>query len=413
MASSTLAEAPPSLSAAAASALDRGDAVTGARLALAALQTDAPLAEALLLEAVMSERPVLVETGRAAFPKYESRSDVIPAHALIAADGSKIMILTNEQDRDVEVSELYALPSGRLLSRQTIPPWSYLARSPDLATLIVWEHDQVTLKDAVSGEGLFGVTLAEPYMYSWQVPNDRSRMTAIGDDILHIWDPATGSHHTESFPENSIRDRSYLSPDGRFLAGEPQWKPGSDFSKQIWDVGSRTVRLTLTDNGPIRAAFTQDSRFLVSSESSGRSRDFGWDYEVQVWNLETFEPVGNPVILKDVDQAQTLDGGRLIALTLYKSVRIFDVRTQRIVGAPGAISNISQPGWRDEGPVTIDGLHVVHTYRLDPRLRMAPADLVEQACHRWGLNNQLVLSPAEASTYGVKKTTDPCEQKAN
>lgn len=364
------------------SALDRGDNQTAARLAIAAMRGGDAEAEGLLLEAVMAGRPVLDEddTARKAFPKYTARGDVVPAHAVMASDASRVMILHNETGRDI--TDFRNVATGQIL-RELPQSSSYLAGvSPDLATLAFETQEDFWLEDTISGARIASLPEARG-SYGVGISSERRWLAVTLKDTLRVWN-LTAVPLTHIDLPREPNDDGYLSPDGRFLISDIAGAPVTDFSKEIRDVATLTVRIVLKARGAIRDVFTQDSSYVVSSRIAGAAKEGqGWDWKVTVWSLETFEPVGEPVIMKDVDYAQTLPGGHLLALTTsLRSIYILDLRTHRFVGDATRISSAWRPGWRSEAAVTIDTDHVMHTYALDPALGLSGEALVVEACRR-------------------------------
>lgn len=354
------------------------------RAAVTAVRSGDALAEARLLEAVMADRPVVTERATRSLPKYHMSGDIVPPHAIMASDASKVIVMHNAHGL---VTEVFDVATGQSLRKVSDLPW-WTGFSADLSTVARSSGEpagepageEVWLEDLVSGERLKRLSGLDDNQFV-VIANDRRWMAVAFRDSLRIHDLTAASGTYAELSGKGAFDEAIVSPDGRTVVAAVPDAGYTDFRRQVWDVAAREVRITIESNGATRDVFTQDGRYLVSSRIAGAARDGnGWDWRVTIRDMKTFAVVGAPLIMKDVSQAQVLPGGHLLALNTWGKLQILDLRSHRLIGQAAEISVFSRTGWRADAMVTIDGDHVMHSYAPDPALGLHGEALIAEAC---------------------------------
>jgi WD40 repeat protein/tRNA A-37 threonylcarbamoyl transferase component Bud32 len=110
-------------------------------------------------------------------------------------------------------------------------------------------------------------------------PDSRRLVAGHFDDMVRVWDIATGGLRTLSGHKKMVQDVSF-SPDGRLIASA-----SGDSTIRIWDAESGALRAIFRHERPVFSlAFHPEGRLLASS--GGDSTD-GSRGDLTIWDLDT------------------------------------------------------------------------------------------------------------------------------
>jgi WD40 repeat protein/tRNA A-37 threonylcarbamoyl transferase component Bud32 len=158
-------------------------------------------------------------------------------------------------------------------------------------------------------------------------PDGLSLASASADHTARVWDGRTGRERFP-LPHKEPVVRAAFSPNGRFIATAIVHE-----TITLWDAYDGQVVRTF--KGPAGqthgVAFSPDGRRLAGWGIAGKT-DISGKGEVKLWDRQTGREVlsiGHTVDIIDV--AFSPDGGRLAGASIDKTVRVWDVRTGRLV----------------------------------------------------------------------------------
>ena len=142
-------------------------------------------------------------------------------------------------------------------------------------------------------------------------PDGRTLASGGAEDVIRLWDVATGTEQGTGLPRNAIRSVA-ISPDGRgVMTG------GSDGTIREWDPSTgRPIRLVGSCNRNVQAlAYTPDGTGLVTGS---------YDFTCRLWDLATGEGRRRFDVIDGWirNVAVSPDGRRLLS-----SMKVFDLAT--------------------------------------------------------------------------------------
>jgi WD40 repeat protein/DNA-binding SARP family transcriptional activator/ABC-type Fe3+/spermidine/putrescine transport system ATPase subunit len=223
-----------------------------------------------------------------------------------------------------------------------------------------------------------------------------------GDSVAALYDLRTGRIKARLATDWSITDLAF-SRDGTLLAAATMG--GTAY---VWNVATQNVVSTLTLPGSVAdfaVRFSTDNRLVAVGDSSGR---------VVLWKLDPthrFEgawaarPIGQPLTGHN-GRVGSLDfgprGRTLVTLSDDGNLRLWDVATRKLIGAPLPAANTG-------GSVHFfpDGRHVLGVFRSGTGIvwSVDPAAWATKACNIARRN----LTPAEWSEFlGHRRYQDVC-----
>ena len=164
-----------------------------------------------------------------------------------------------------------------------------------------------------------------PWCVSWSPDGARLASAANGLDAILVWDAATGQV-LQRWEHDSHRACVAWSPDSRALALKVSYP--RDQVLQVVDAATgRRLREFVGHTGKIECvAWSSDGRWLASGAD---------DHAVRLWNGETGEAVGEPLIAHQDnvnDVAFTSDGKRIVSASDDGRVLLWDVETGKPLG---------------------------------------------------------------------------------
>nr|WP_152893406.1 trypsin-like peptidase domain-containing protein [Streptomyces adustus] len=210
--------------------------------------------------------------------------------------------------------------------RQRIPDGGLMfsvAFSPDGHTLATASHDNIVrLRDVATGSTkvlrrgpAYGAVLSVAFS-----PDGRTLATA-NDNIVRLWDVATGKAGTTFIGHTSTVLSVAFSPDGHTLA-----TAGSDGTARLWDVatGKEIATLTGHTSAVTSVAFSPDGRTLATASYDGTAR---------LWDVATGKAVttftGHTSMVLSV--AFSPDGRTLATASYDRTVRLWDAATGKTI----------------------------------------------------------------------------------
>jgi WD40 repeat protein len=122
-------------------------------------------------------------------------------------------------------------------------------------------------------------------------PEGKKLATGSADNLVRLWDVATGKPIGEPMKHEDWPYALAFSPDGKMLAtatGNPMTNEGT---ARLWDASTgKQIGKEIKHPSRVRAvAFSHDGKFLVTGSGEGLGEG-----EARLWNAVSAEPVGKP-----------------------------------------------------------------------------------------------------------------------
>ena len=227
-----------------------------------------------------------------------------------------------------------------------------IAFSPDGARIATWSLDGLRL-ERKGGTGIVQIWDLETGQPDSELlkhadlvldvafsPDGRRVATASIDKTARIWDAETGKSVGEPLRHSGMVTMVTFSPDGRRVVS------ASGETGQIWDaetglpVGKPLNHAVVVDGKRLDQADVVDC--IVFSPDGRRVATGSWDKTARIWDAETGNPMGEPLIHSSWVQTVAFSpDGRHIATACHDaSARIWDVETGQPVGEPMKHSEI-------------------------------------------------------------------------
>ena len=235
----------------------------------------------------------------------------------------------------------------------------YLVLSPDGKTLATSFYGSVKDETAGLGVALWDVATGKPAgrlmtgrstagFASWSA--DGTRLAATTNYSLWAWDVKTGKSLSPATPghEGDIRDLAW-SPDGGRL-----FTASTDGTVRSWDAGTGRMGLTLQHKYWVCGVAVLPDGTLVAGS--------GLRDDLRIWDATTgevrFRLLGNGQMGGKRLVRFTADGKRLVAWGDDEFVRVWDVRTGKLLS-----EHTTRPAAdkADEGDVFADKRHLIET----------------------------------------------------
>jgi eukaryotic-like serine/threonine-protein kinase len=156
-------------------------------------------------------------------------------------------------------------------------------------------------------------------------PDGRTAVTASPDGTARLWDAFTGEPRGAPLRHGGGVMQAAFSPDSRHLI-----TASLDRTARLWEVADGRPRgAPLRHRGPVRSvAFSPDGRTVLTGSNDGAA---------QIWEVASQRPLGPPLRHKDWVQQVVFRPDGNVAITAGqadKTVRLWDLRTGRVVGEP-------------------------------------------------------------------------------
>ena len=168
------------------------------------------------------------------------------------------------------------------------------------------------------GEPIFSVAVS---------PNGETLASGGLDDIVRLWDTATGEPLGDPLTGHELAVESLVfSPDGTTLA-----TGSSDTTVRLWDTTTGQPLgnpLTGHTGGINSVTFSPDGTRLATASV---------DDDIRVWSVDTGETIGEPLTghwSSVIDVAFSPDGRRLVSGADDATVRLWNADTGQAIGAP-------------------------------------------------------------------------------
>ncbi|MFC8383106.1 hypothetical protein [Nocardia sp. NPDC057272] len=265
--------------------------------------------------------------------------DLAAQDGVLSADGRRIATDTSSGIKlvDTETAKPLGEPldiDGTLVA--TSLDGRYLALSHGDDIIRVW--------DSATGEPIGPpVTGGKNSLRVAAVSPDGNRVAASYGDHTGLWDARTGRRIGPSLGGRATQVLALaFSPDGNRLASA-----GTEKTVKLWDARSgAALGETVAAGDPrisrseaIRSlSFSPDGHFIAAGGNTiGLGTLLGAGTPLRIWNADTGAAVGNPVtgnfgIVQSV--AFSPDGGRIVTGGSDKAVRLWDSKTGQPVGNP-------------------------------------------------------------------------------
>lgn len=250
-----------------------------------------------------------------------------------------------------------------LLDPTTFHPTGGFPSGPGKINALHWSSDGTRLLAAGGIPGLKGVASIHQvrtgalvrsfgeghrdilYDAEWS-PDGKRLATAGYDQVIRIWDEATGRLERELKGHNGAIFDLAFSPDGRLLASA-----SGDQTSKIWRLrdGERLDTLNQPQGAQFRIAFSPDGSYLIGA---------GADNRIRTWRLLSKEtPEINPVIeARFAHEAEVVQfafdpkGSRLLSASADGSVKLWTLPGLQPLSDSGAQGQVvAGIGWVGNG----------------------------------------------------------------
>ncbi len=240
-----------------------------------------------------------------------------------------------------------------------------VAFSPDSKRVVMAGEKMVRIWNAGTGKALMSLWHQSPVLHAQFSPDGRYVVTTADDSTVYIWNAETGLPIGPVLKHDDrwLGDMSF-SPDARrvLVAGGdtikvwdlnsaqqsmPPLKHQGVSSRPVFSLDGRLLRTSSEHSGiqtwDLAPALTQGrtlrrptARWGVINKTADRLIVLGPHDEARVWNLETGECVGDPLVhdggIRGADFSG--DGRRLVTCSDDKTARVWDAESGRPITAP-------------------------------------------------------------------------------
>jgi WD40 repeat protein/DNA-binding SARP family transcriptional activator len=297
----------------------------------------------------------------------------LPSHA-VSPDGRDLAV--GQRDGTVSLidartlqprSSFRAVPKGPVQSLAYVPGGRLLVVGGDDGFLALVDPRRGALVKSLPGHR--GTLLTTSFSADGRLMASAS--TPPGDTVL-LWALPSGRRVGSPLLKSPVLDQVgdvSLSPDGRTLAVT---HPGLGI--EIVDVATRRHRASLPQTKTVVfvVRFTPDGRFLVGGSYKGWAR---------LWSTKTWRPVSRVLAGHTGEvlwQSTSADSRTLATGGTDGTIRLFDLRTQRALGAPlpGVPNRPVAPQFTPDGAHLFAITDAGRAYRWDVR----PSSWARHAC---------------------------------
>lgn len=234
-----------------------------------------------------------------------------------------------------EPAKHFALEGGKINAVHFSPDGSTLVAASGITGL----KGEATIWDLKSGEvsQRIGRDKHRDILFDAEFSPDGTLLATAGyDQVIHLWELASGKL-LRSFPSHNgaIYDLAF-SPDGTVLASA-----SGDSTCKLWQVatGERLDTLNQPQGEQFRVAFTPDSRSIIAA---------GADNRVRLWRfLSKAEPKINPLVTARfghedaiVEMAVSPDGRRLATTSADLALKIWSLPALELLDVFEAQSDV-------------------------------------------------------------------------
>jgi WD40 repeat protein/DNA-binding SARP family transcriptional activator len=292
--------------------------------------------------------------------RYSSLPSNAPTGSAVSPDGS-LFALSPGPDRVILWRSVTRAPLGPPL-RGPVGAVNDIAFSPDGKLVAAVGYPDAVVWDTTTRK-IVRILLVGKYGASSLAFSPDGLMLAIGenDSIDRLYDLRTGKA-TARFDEDWSTRSLEFSPDGKLLASA-----GEAGTTTIWDIAAQNIVSTLSGavSGAVAAyavRFSPDGKLVAVGDSSGRVVFWKLDPSHQFEGAWAARPAGQPLAGHNgsVDSFDFDPRGRtLVTLSDDGKLRLWDVATRKLIGAPLSVSPIGAGGAVHFFP---DGKHVLGVF---------------------------------------------------
>ena len=253
---------------------------------------------------------------------------------------------------------------------------SAIAFSPDGKLIAATGTQQSVIWDTAQRTTIRVLPVGGPGGISFS-PDDRTVAIARSDSIVALYDLRTGKQTKKLVGYGSIKDLDF-SRDGRLLATATL-----GLSAFIWNVADESIVSDLHDGLPsLSIRFSpRDDKLVAVGITSSRVVFWKLDPTHRYEGAWAARRLGQPLTGHNgaVDSLDfSPDGSTLVTLSADGKLRLWDVATRKLIGAPLPVSNTG-------GSVRFfpDGKHVLGVFRSGAGIvwSVDPADWAAKACN--------------------------------
>jgi WD40 repeat protein/serine/threonine protein kinase len=247
--------------------------------------------------------------------------------------------------------------------------------SPDGRSIVTASADKTArLWDAATGKPRCEPLLHDAAVFDALFSPDGASVLTRSGSVVQLWDAATGMRRGQPLRHQAVINSAVFSPDGRWIL-----TASADHTARLWrtDTGRPAGKPIEHEAMATHAVFSRDGRLLASVGADGiahlrRTDSQGTEdlatlrhgsailaaafnasgevfltrggKSVRLWQVQTGQPIGSPIVHGTVVQAAAFspDGRRVATASFDKAARLVDCTTGKSIAVLGHESSVQE-----------------------------------------------------------------------